>query len=97
MGIWEKISNSASDEDELSFKECVIDGHNEANRGKKAMMTCQRVKGTDKMVSYIGEDFATEYGNATRKKYGNLQKKGEWKLVSKVMAESRDGTRNLIQ
>ncbi|KAF5942461.1 hypothetical protein HYC85_020103 [Camellia sinensis] len=89
----ERGKNSASDEDEPSFMEDTIDGHNDGNRGKKGM-PWQRVKWTDKMVrllitavSYIGEDVAAEYGSGTRRKYVNLQKKGKWKSVSKVMAE----------
>ncbi|KAK6118918.1 hypothetical protein DH2020_047340 [Rehmannia glutinosa] len=38
-------------------------------------------------VSYISEETAAEYGGGSRKKYVNLQKKGKWKSVSKVMAE----------
>uniref|UniRef100_A0A5B6YU65 Putative Sequence-specific DNA binding transcription factors n=1 Tax=Davidia involucrata TaxID=16924 RepID=A0A5B6YU65_DAVIN len=84
---------SASDEDEPSFAEDALDGHNDANRGKKGS-PWQRVKWTDKMVtllitavSYIGEDAVADYGNGARRKYANLQKKGKWKSVSKVMAE----------
>lgn len=89
----ERGKNSASDEDETSIAEDGLDGHNDPNRGKK-MSPWQRVKWTDTMVrllitavSYIGEDAALEYGGGARRKYSNLQKKGKWKSVSKVMAE----------
>ncbi|XAR49647.1 hypothetical protein NMG60_11032912 [Bertholletia excelsa] len=89
----ERGKNSLSDEDEPSLTEDATDGHHDANMGKKGI-PWQRVKWTDKMVmllvtavSYIGEDAAAEYGNGMRRKYSNLQKKGKWKSVSKVMAE----------
>ncbi|XP_057503387.1 uncharacterized protein LOC130786937 [Actinidia eriantha] len=89
----ERGKNSASDEDEPSFMEDAIEGHNDVNRGKKGI-PWQRVKWTDKMVrllitavSYIGEDVAADNSNGTRRKNANLQKKGKWKSVSKVMAE----------
>ncbi|GFS30023.1 sequence-specific DNA binding transcription factor [Actinidia rufa] len=89
----ERGKNSASDEDEPSFTEDTVEGHNDVNGGKKGI-PWQRVKWTDKMVrllitavSYIGEDVAAEHGNGTRRKNANLQKKGKWKSVSKVMAE----------
>ncbi|XAR62473.1 hypothetical protein NMG60_11017235 [Bertholletia excelsa] len=88
----ERGKSSASDEDETSFSENAIEGHNDVYRGKKTM-PWQRVKWTDKMVrllitavSYIGEDTAAENGNWTRRKYANFQKKGKWKSISKVMA-----------
>ncbi|KAL3840093.1 hypothetical protein ACJIZ3_024684 [Penstemon smallii] len=79
---------SASDEDEPSFTE------DNPNRGKKAS-PWQRVKWTDTMVrllitavSYISEETSSDYGGGgARRKYANLQKKGKWKSVSKVMAE----------
>lgn len=81
-----------SDEDEPSFIEDAADGHNDGSKGKKAV-PWQRVKWTDTMVrllitavSYIGEEAAADYGG-TRRRYANLQKKGKWKSVSKVMAE----------
>lgn len=89
----EKGKNSASDEDEPSFTEDTVDTHHDASRGKK-VSTWQRVKWTDTMVrllitavSYIGEDAAADCGGGSRRKYVNLQKKGKWKSVSKVMAE----------
>ncbi|KAA8546561.1 hypothetical protein F0562_002700 [Nyssa sinensis] len=89
----ERGKNSASDEDEPSFTEDAVEGHNDVNRGKKGS-PWPRVKWTDMMVkllitavSYIGEDVAADYGNGTRRKYAYLQKKGKWKSVSKVMAE----------
>ncbi|KAL2467900.1 sequence-specific DNA binding transcription factor [Forsythia ovata] len=79
---------SASDEDEPTRME-----ENDQSRGKKAS-PWQRVKWTDTMVrlmitsvSYISEEAASEYGGGVRRKYTNLQKKGKWKLVSKVMAQ----------
>ncbi|CAI9102110.1 OLC1v1000319C1 [Oldenlandia corymbosa var. corymbosa] len=81
-----------SDEDEPSHNEDA-DGHNDGGKGKKAF-PWQRVKWTDTMVrllitavSYIGEETAAEYGGGARRKCANLQKKGKWKSVSKVMAE----------
>ncbi|XP_059630510.1 uncharacterized protein LOC132273562 [Cornus florida] len=89
----ERGKTSASDEDEPSFTEDMIDSQNDANRGKKGS-PWQRVKWTDTMVkllitavSYIAEDAAAEYENRPRRKYANLHKKGKWKSVSKVMAE----------
>ncbi|XP_059631605.1 uncharacterized protein LOC132274360 [Cornus florida] len=89
----ERGENPASDEDEPNFTEDAFDGQNDANKGKKGS-PWQRVKWTDTMVrllvtavSYIGEDATSEYGNGSRRKYVNLQKKGKWKSVSKVMAE----------
>ncbi|GAB4861123.1 hypothetical protein Ancab_036280 [Ancistrocladus abbreviatus] len=85
--------NSASDEDEQSFNEDGIDGQNDSGKAKKVPLW-HRVKWTDSMVrllitavSYIGEDAASECGPGGRRKYANLQKKGKWKSVSKVMAE----------
>jgi hypothetical protein len=55
-----------SDEDEQSYTEEGVDGHNDANKGKKGS-PWQRVKWTDKMVrllitavSYIGEDAVSD-------------------------------------
>ncbi|GAA0140980.1 hypothetical protein LIER_02226 [Lithospermum erythrorhizon] len=82
-----------SDEEEPSLMEDLGDGHNDLVKGKKAS-PWQRVKWTDTMVrllitavSYINEEAAAEYGGCGRRKYVNLQKKGKWKSVSKVMAE----------
>ncbi|KAF2291205.1 hypothetical protein GH714_020648 [Hevea brasiliensis] len=89
----DKGKNPASDEDERSYTEDGADGHNEASRGKKGS-AWQRVKWTDKMVrllitavSYIGEDTSSDSEGGMRRKLAVLQKKGKWKLVSKVMAE----------
>lgn len=86
-------AKSVSDEDEPTFTEDGTDVHNDGAKGKKAF-PWQRVKWTDKMVrllitavSYIGEEAAAEYSGGARRKYANLQKKGKWKSVSKVMAE----------
>ncbi|PIM99002.1 hypothetical protein CDL12_28508 [Handroanthus impetiginosus] len=83
----------ASDEDEPSFTEDAADGCNNPSKGKKAS-PWHRVKWTDTMVrllitavSYISEEAAAGNGIGTRRKCSNLQKKGKWKSVSKVMAE----------
>ncbi|KAJ0616711.1 putative transcription factor Trihelix family [Helianthus annuus] len=79
----------SGEEDEPSFTE-------QDGRAKNVNMNFaspwQRVKWNDLMVrllitavSYIGED-AADYGGS-RRKFSNLQKKGKWKSVSKVMAE----------
>lgn len=84
---------SASDDDDPSLIEDAADNRNDPSKGKKAS-PWQRVKWTDSMVrllitavSYISEEAAAEYGGGSRRKYTNLQKKGKWKSVSKVMAE----------
>ncbi|KAK8615969.1 hypothetical protein V6N13_017538 [Hibiscus sabdariffa] len=90
----ERGKSSVSDEDEPSFTEECVDGHNDGTKGKKGS-TWQRVKWTDKMarllitaVSYIGEDGSGDCGGGRmRKKFLVLQKKGKWKSISKVMAE----------
>lgn len=83
----------ASDEDEQSFMEDCADGRHDLSKGKKAS-PWHRVKWSDTMVqllitavSYISEEAAAEHGSGLRRKYANLQKKGKWKSVSKVMAE----------
>ncbi|KAL5714948.1 hypothetical protein ACHQM5_016842 [Ranunculus cassubicifolius] len=90
----ERAKASMSDEDEPSFNEGGIDGHGEGGRGKKGSSQWQRMKWTDTMVkllitvvSYIGEDVASECSSGGRRKFAILQKKGKWKSVSKVMAE----------
>ncbi|GAB2211333.1 hypothetical protein Droror1_Dr00024640 [Drosera rotundifolia] len=84
---------SASDEDDQSMNDDGVDGGNYQGKGKR-VLHWQRVKWTDSMVrllitavSYIGEDVVSECGPGGRRKYANLQKKGKWKSVSKVMAE----------
>ncbi|KAL8466916.1 hypothetical protein ACS0TY_035841 [Phlomoides rotata] len=81
---------SGSDEDEPSLTEDAADN---SSKGKKSS-PWQRVKWTDNMVkllitavSYISEEAGAEYGGGERRKFTNLQKKGKWKSVSKVMAE----------
>ncbi|KVH98620.1 hypothetical protein Ccrd_023156, partial [Cynara cardunculus var. scolymus] len=93
FGKGERGKSCVSDEDEPSFAEDGHENRNDDNRGKN-MSPWQRVKWSDPMVrllitavSYIGEDAAMEYGGGSRRKYSNLQKKGKWKSVSKVMAE----------
>ncbi|XP_031473475.1 uncharacterized protein LOC116245968 [Nymphaea colorata] len=83
---------STSDEEEPSLTEEGVDAHNESGK-QKPNSQWHRVKWTDAMVkllilivSYIGEDAASECGGGKRK-YAILQKKGKWKSVSKVMAE----------
>ncbi|XP_051150060.1 uncharacterized protein LOC127264531 [Andrographis paniculata] len=84
---------SGSDDEDPSFVEDCGEGR-ESGKGKKAS-TWQRVKWSNTMVrllitavSYITEDtMAAEQGVGLRKKNSNLQKKGKWKSVSKVMAE----------
>lgn len=90
----ERVKNSTSDEDEPSFNEGGGDGQTEAGRGKKGSSPWQRMKWTDAMVrllitvvSYMGEDVASECSSGGRRKVAILQKKGKWKSVSKVMAE----------
>ncbi|KAK1436406.1 hypothetical protein QVD17_02186 [Tagetes erecta] len=85
----EKGKTCMSDEDEPCFTE---DGHDTQTRGKNTS-PWHRVKWNDPMVkllitavSYIGEDASAEYGGGSRRKFSNLQKKGKWKSVSKVMA-----------
>ncbi|KAI3464647.1 hypothetical protein Pfo_021310 [Paulownia fortunei] len=87
------MGKSASDEDEPSFVEDAGDVRNDPSKGKRAS-PWQRVKWTDTMVrllitavSYISEEAAAEYMGGPRRKLSNLQKKGKWKSVSKVMAE----------
>ncbi|KAK6938285.1 Myb/SANT-like DNA-binding domain 4 [Dillenia turbinata] len=89
----ERGKHPTSDEDEPSFAEDAADGPNEANRGKKDS-PWQRMKWTDSMVrllitavSYTGEDVASECGAGGRRRCQNLQKKGKWKSISRVMAE----------
>ncbi|PWA69642.1 hypothetical protein CTI12_AA295560 [Artemisia annua] len=93
LGKGDRGKNSVSDEDEPSYTEEGHDNQNNENRGKN-MSTWHRVKWSDPMVrllitavSYIGEDASMEHGGGARRKYANLQKKGKWKSVSKVMAE----------
>ncbi|KAL4368485.1 hypothetical protein GQ457_05G005730 [Hibiscus cannabinus] len=90
----ERGKSSVSDEDEPSFTEECVDGHNDGTKGKKGS-PWQHVKWTDKMVrllitsvSYIGEDGSGDCGGGRmRRKFLVLQKKGKWKSVLKVMAE----------
>lgn len=84
-----KNINPAIDEEEPAFNEEGADTQNETDKGKKGSVW-QRVKWTDSMVrllitavSYLGEDAVSECG----RRFANLQKKGKWKTVSKVMAE----------
>lgn len=89
----ERSKASGSDDEEPSFTEEGADGQNDANKGKKGS-PWSRVKWTDKMVkllitavSYIGEDVGLDCGIGGRRKSANLQRKGKWKSVSKVLAE----------
>ncbi|KAL1831187.1 hypothetical protein DCAR_0101164 [Daucus carota subsp. sativus] len=92
MAEYSRGKHSASDE-EPSFTDDAADGHSYGSRGNN-VPHWHRVKWTDVMVrlmitavSYIGEEVAAESGGGARRKYANLQKKGKWKSVSKVMAE----------
>ncbi|GFP80195.1 hypothetical protein PHJA_000162900 [Phtheirospermum japonicum] len=84
-----------SDDDEPSFNEETENTRNDPGKVKKSTSSpWQRVKWTDAMVrllitavSYITEESGSEYIGGPRRKYSNLQKKGKWKSVSKVMAE----------
>ncbi|XP_020583172.1 uncharacterized protein LOC110026543 [Phalaenopsis equestris] len=90
----ECCKNSASDDDELSLN--TDDGvlcQNEAGKGNKGS-PWQRMKWTDLMVrllitavSYLGEDALSECTSSGRRKASLVQKKGKWKLISKVLAE----------
>ncbi|XP_008785828.1 uncharacterized protein LOC103704355 [Phoenix dactylifera] len=81
--------NTTSEDDDT---EDGADLPNESVREKKAA-PWQRVKWTDRMVkllitviSYLNED-TSELDISAKRKLTMLQKKGKWKLVSKVMAE----------
>ncbi|KAK8625054.1 hypothetical protein V6N13_089934 [Hibiscus sabdariffa] len=80
----ERGKSSVSDEDEPSFTEECVDGHNDGTKGKKGS-PWRRVKWTDKMarlliiaVSYIGEDgrgtvvVCEDKFNDLNKRYKNL-------------------------
>lgn len=92
----ECCKNSASDDDELSLN--TDDGvicQNEAGKGKKGS-PWQRMKWTDSMVrllitavSYLGEDALSDCNSSGRRKATIVQRKGKWKLISKVLAERR--------
>ncbi|KAF5735357.1 hypothetical protein HS088_TW15G00859 [Tripterygium wilfordii] len=93
FSMGEKGKNSVSDEDDPSFSEEGIDDQHDANRGKKGW-PWQRVKWTDKMVrllinvvSYVGEDVASDSSAGFRRKFAFVQKKGKWKAISNVMTE----------
>ncbi|XP_076917866.1 uncharacterized protein LOC143578086 [Bidens hawaiensis] len=89
----ERRTGVVSDEDDHE--------HDDENRAKNVNVNVNmnnsqwhRVKWNDPMVrllitavSYIGEDASVEFGGGSRRKYSNLQKKGKWKSISKVMAE----------
>lgn len=89
----ERGKNLPSDEEELNFNTEEMDGQNELNKGNKNSLW-HRVKWTDPMIrllimalSYIGDDAISEGFQGGRRKCFNLQKKGKWKSISKVMAE----------
>ncbi|KAK8951894.1 hypothetical protein KSP39_PZI004602 [Platanthera zijinensis] len=83
-----------SDDDELSLS--TDDGgffQNEAGKGKKGS-PWQRVKWTDLMVrllitavSYLGQDEFSDFNIVGRRKAAVMQRKGKWRLISKVLAE----------
>ncbi|EPS68099.1 hypothetical protein M569_06676, partial [Genlisea aurea] len=81
---------SSSDKDDSSFADEIP----VTVKGKKLSSTWHRVKWTDRMVrllitavSYINEETPPENVAMLRRKHSNLQKKGKWKSVSKVLAE----------
>ncbi|KAL3641697.1 hypothetical protein CASFOL_012512 [Castilleja foliolosa] len=86
-----------TDEDEPGYNEETENTRNDPGKVKKSTTSSspwQRVKWTDAMVrllitavSYITEELGSEHIGGPRRKYSNLQKKGKWKSVSKVMAE----------
>lgn len=83
----------ASDEDEPSFTEDGIDGHQNGGNDKKNP-PWPRMKWTDdtvrlliKVVCYVDEDPVFESTNENRKKSSILLKKGKWKSVSKLMIQ----------
>lgn len=86
--------NFASDDDELSLN--TDDGgffQNEAGKGTKGY-PWHRVKWTDLMVrllitavSYLGQDAFSDFNIVGRRKAAMMQKKGKWRLISKVLAE----------
>ncbi|XP_058073570.1 uncharacterized protein LOC131222502 [Magnolia sinica] len=87
-------NNNTSDDDEPSFTEDGNDAHFNGAKGK-LVSPWQRMKWTDDMVrllvavvSCVGEDGPPD--NATeglKRKSGASQKKGKWKMVSKIMME----------
>ncbi|KAI0494468.1 hypothetical protein KFK09_024606 [Dendrobium nobile] len=90
----ECCKNSASDDDELSLNtDEGVFCQNETGKGKKGS-PWQRMKWTDLMVrllitavSYLGEDTLSDCNSSGRRKATIVQKKGKWKLISKVLAE----------
>ncbi|KAL2894233.1 Myb/SANT-like DNA-binding domain-containing protein 4 [Bienertia sinuspersici] len=91
----ERGKSSPNDDDEVSSNEEGFDGKIDPNKGKK-FPQWQRVKWTSSMVrllitavSYLTDDAMAmaEGFPRGRRKYLNLQKKGKWKSISKVMAE----------
>ncbi|KAK4767456.1 hypothetical protein SAY86_015206 [Trapa natans] len=90
---WDRCKNTASEEDDRSLTEDGTDNPNDADKGKEGA-PWHRVKWTDKMVkllitavSYLGDDAVSDCGDRGRRKFAVLQKKGKWKLVSKVLSE----------
>ena len=85
---------SASKEDESNFIEDIFDDHYKASRGERES-PWQRVEWTDDMVrllktavSYVGDqDSNSDCWGGIRRKFAVLLRKGEWKSISKVMAE----------
>lgn len=83
------VKNS-SEEDEGSFRtedgDDIIHGK-QASKWHRMKWTDEMVKLLITVVSYIGEDYNLESSSMSKRKLSMLQKKGKWKLVSKVMAE----------
>lgn len=80
-----------SDEDEPNCVEEDNDENSYEGKGKKGSLW-HRMKWTDDMVrlliamvACVGDDGTLESAEGQRRKSGNLQKKGKWKMVSKLM------------
>ncbi|PKA47006.1 hypothetical protein AXF42_Ash011680 [Apostasia shenzhenica] len=84
-------NSTSDDEDEPSFNnDDGVSNQSEAGKGKKGS-PWQRMKWKDEMVrllitavSYLGDD---ECKSSGKRKVSMIQKKGKWKLISKVLAE----------
>ncbi|KAJ0083713.1 hypothetical protein Patl1_29722 [Pistacia atlantica] len=80
-----------SDEDEPNFVEEENCENSNEGKGKRGSYW-HRMKWTDNMVrlliavvACVGDDGMLESGEGHKRKSGNLQKKGKWKTVSKLM------------
>ncbi|GAB4835194.1 hypothetical protein Ancab_000103 [Ancistrocladus abbreviatus] len=84
-------NNNSSEEDDPSFSEDLNGGNSSGAKGSKGF-PWQRMKWTDEVVrlliavvAYVGDDGMHECMDGLKRKIGMLQKKGKWKLVSKIM------------